>query len=106
MELDGEDILPTYHEKVKVFRSPGRAPHSLAHWLEALQPNPQARRPEEVKKHLVGLVPGYRVPYGPHKISGGFFHRDSRRRTSSAAFLAAQLEAAACCGTRQVLRQL
>ena len=72
LKLDGEDILPTYHEKIKIFRARGGRPAAaLAHWLETLQFMLQARTTEEVKAHLVSLVPGYRageiVPIEPEK---------------------------------------
>jgi FlaA1/EpsC-like NDP-sugar epimerase len=61
LHLAGEDIVPTYHEKIKIFKSrSGRAPSSLAHWLEALQFMLKARRAEDVKAHLIKLVPAYR----------------------------------------------
>ncbi|HLI86682.1 MAG TPA: nucleoside-diphosphate sugar epimerase/dehydratase [Bryobacteraceae bacterium] len=59
LQLAGEDIVPTYHEKIKIFKSRGRAPAQLAQWLEALQFMLKARRVEDAKAHLAGLVPAY-----------------------------------------------
>jgi FlaA1/EpsC-like NDP-sugar epimerase len=53
----GEDILPTYHEKIKIFQSRGCAPKELVQWLEVLQFLHKSRRAKEVKRHLVSLVP-------------------------------------------------
>jgi FlaA1/EpsC-like NDP-sugar epimerase len=65
LKLDAEDIAPTFHEKIKIFRSRnGRVPASLAHWLETMQFMIKARSAEEAKAHLVSLVPGYRSGVG------------------------------------------
>jgi FlaA1/EpsC-like NDP-sugar epimerase len=61
LKLDGEDIVPTYHEKIKIFKSRSRAPASLAHWLETLQFIIKSRRAEDAKTHLISLVPAYRT---------------------------------------------
>jgi FlaA1/EpsC-like NDP-sugar epimerase len=60
LQIDGEDVLPTYHEKIKIFRSRTRPPESLVHWFETLQFMLQARETDEVKRHLLSLVPRYR----------------------------------------------
>jgi FlaA1/EpsC-like NDP-sugar epimerase len=37
VRLDGEDVLPTYHEKIRRFRRQGPGPEVLMDWLENLR---------------------------------------------------------------------
>lgn len=59
LRMDTEDMVPTYHEKIKIFRSaaPNRA--HVAAWLDQLQRLVRAGDAEEVKSHLLELVPEY-----------------------------------------------
>jgi FlaA1/EpsC-like NDP-sugar epimerase len=59
LSLDGEDILPTFHEKIKIFRSRGPGRAHLVRWLERLQFLLKTRDAREVKAHLLTLVPEY-----------------------------------------------
>jgi FlaA1/EpsC-like NDP-sugar epimerase len=59
LSTDSEDILPTYHDKIKIFRSPAPAPHNLSSWLGQLQLLISAGNADAVKSHLLELVPEY-----------------------------------------------
>jgi FlaA1/EpsC-like NDP-sugar epimerase len=59
LKLQGEDILPTYHEKIKIFRSHGPGTQYLAHWLDMLRVLVGERDSEGVRAHLNALVPEY-----------------------------------------------
>jgi FlaA1/EpsC-like NDP-sugar epimerase len=54
-----EDMLPTYHEKIKIFGSPVAAPEGLAAWVAELQTLTRTGDAERVKAHLLELVPEY-----------------------------------------------
>jgi len=60
LRLDSEDILPTYHDKIKIFRSSKPRPQYLLRWLESLRRVLQVRNSAEVTSHLMALVPEYR----------------------------------------------
>jgi FlaA1/EpsC-like NDP-sugar epimerase len=62
LKLDGEDILPTYHEKIKIFRSHGPGAQYLGRWLYMLRKLIEERNAENVRAHLAELVPEYVVP--------------------------------------------
>jgi FlaA1/EpsC-like NDP-sugar epimerase len=59
LSMDGEDMLPTYHEKVKIFRSTVPERQRIAAWMKQLQMLIDDADPEEVKAHLLKLVPEY-----------------------------------------------
>jgi FlaA1/EpsC-like NDP-sugar epimerase len=60
LQMEGEDMLPTYHEKIKIFRSEGPSPAALTQWLETLRfLLKQGGAQEEVKRHLIALAPTY-----------------------------------------------
>jgi len=59
LRMEGEDMLPTYHEKIKIFRSDRTSPVSLTHWLETLRFMLKEPDPEEIKRHLIALAPTY-----------------------------------------------
>jgi FlaA1/EpsC-like NDP-sugar epimerase len=62
LQMEGEDMLPTYHEKIKIFRSEGPTPAALTQWLETLRfLLKQVGAQEEVKRHLIALAPTYRA---------------------------------------------
>jgi Predicted nucleoside-diphosphate sugar epimerases len=54
-----ENMLPTYHEKIRIFRSPLEAPEDLAAWVADLQTLTRTGDAERVKSHLLELVPEY-----------------------------------------------
>jgi FlaA1/EpsC-like NDP-sugar epimerase len=59
LSMDTEDMLPTYHEKIKIFRSAGAVQYPIATWLEQLAMLVRAGDVEQVKSHLLQLVPEY-----------------------------------------------
>jgi FlaA1/EpsC-like NDP-sugar epimerase len=59
LSTDGEDMLPTYHEKIKIFRSPAHTRQNLTSWLDRLQMILNEGDADEVKSHLLELVPEY-----------------------------------------------
>jgi len=59
--LDGEHIVPTYHEKVKIFHCPPRPRQYLVQWLSELRLLTKARDDQAVLSHLVKLVPEYQT---------------------------------------------
>lgn len=59
LSTDGEDMLPTYHEKIKIFRSPAPIRQNLTPWLDRLQMILNEGDADEVKSHLLELVPEY-----------------------------------------------
>lgn len=72
LSLDGEDILPTFHDKIKIFRSrcPDRA--HVKRWLAELQFLLKTRDAREVKAHLLTLVPEYQAhPHAAVAVAGG-----------------------------------
>ncbi len=59
LRLDNEDILTTYHDKIKIFRSGKPRPQYVARWLESLRRVLQNRNGAEVITQLMALVPEY-----------------------------------------------
>ena len=59
VRLDGEDVLPTYHEKIRRFRRQGPGPEVLMDWLENLRLLLAAGNVQAIKLHLARLVPEY-----------------------------------------------
>ncbi len=59
ISLEGENILPTYHEKIRRFRGQGPSRESLVDWLENLRILLAAENTQAVKAHLTRLVPEY-----------------------------------------------
>lgn len=59
IRLEGENILPTYHEKIRRFRGPVPGRESLVDWLENLRILLAAENTQSVKAHLARLVPEY-----------------------------------------------
>lgn len=59
VRLNGENILPTYHEKIRRFRSRGPAPQVLLRWLETLRMLLMMGDGAALKAHLMRLVPEY-----------------------------------------------
>ena len=66
LRMEGEDMLPTYHEKIKIFRSDRPSPVSLTHWLETLRFMLKEPDPDEIKRHLIELAPTYQ----PRAVAG------------------------------------
>jgi FlaA1/EpsC-like NDP-sugar epimerase len=59
VRMDSEDMLPTHHEKIKIFRSAPPVRSQIAEWLDDLHLLLRAGDSEEVKSHLLKLVPEY-----------------------------------------------
>ncbi len=59
INTDSEDMQPTYHEKIKIFRSAAAAPDDIASWIAQLQTLTRAGDADRVKAHLLDLVPEY-----------------------------------------------
>lgn len=59
LRFPAETVLPTYHEKIKIFKARSIAPGLVAEWLDALEPLLEARDAAAVKSHLLELVPEY-----------------------------------------------
>ena len=59
INTDTEDMMQTYHEKIKIFRSPLPAPEDIATWITQLELLTQAGDADRVKGHLLKLVPEY-----------------------------------------------
>jgi len=60
ISLEGEDMLPTYHEKIRIFQGQKTAPDVLAGWLEQLQLLIARRESARILEHLAILVPEYK----------------------------------------------
>lgn len=59
LSMDSEDILPTYHEKVKIFRSSLLPPGQIGSWLKHLEWLIEEGDSQEIRGHLLELVPEY-----------------------------------------------
>jgi FlaA1/EpsC-like NDP-sugar epimerase len=59
LRLDREDIVPTFHEKIKVFRSRGPEAAYLREWIGTLRILLDGRNGAGVRAHLMTLVPEY-----------------------------------------------
>ena len=59
LSTDGEHILPTYHNKVKIFSTPGPGRDYVANWIEELRLLTNSRDEDDVLNHLAKLVPEY-----------------------------------------------
>jgi FlaA1/EpsC-like NDP-sugar epimerase len=59
LQLNGEDVLPTPHEKIRRFRSEAPNPQYLARWLERLRILLMEGNSQALKSHLLVLVPEY-----------------------------------------------
>src|SRR5262249_52850234 len=58
--FDGENMLPTYHEKIRIFRGTLVEPNALSAWIDQLQVLIVRRDVDRIVAHLRGLVPEYR----------------------------------------------
>jgi FlaA1/EpsC-like NDP-sugar epimerase len=57
--LEGEDMMPTYHEKIRIFKGPAMEPEVLSVWLDQLQLLMARRDVPKILTHLAALVPEY-----------------------------------------------
>lgn len=60
LTLEGENIRPTYHEKIKIFQAPPLDSTRLEVWLLELQALLETRDAGAVVEHLKELVPEYK----------------------------------------------
>jgi len=56
----GENIVPTYHEKIKIFKGPNVRAEEIENWIRGLDVLLRRRNPLTVVEHLKQLVPEYR----------------------------------------------
>jgi len=65
---EGENILPTYHEKIKILREPALNHSQVLEWLTELERLLSKRDEPGSVQHLVRLVPEYAIrrPVGSH----------------------------------------
>jgi FlaA1/EpsC-like NDP-sugar epimerase len=59
ISLDGENILPTYHEKIRIFKGAEVKPAIVTTWLNQLQLLVARRDIPKIHAHLADLVPEY-----------------------------------------------
>src|SRR5262249_57539283 len=57
--LDGENMFPTYHEKIRIFRGTVVEPDNLSAWMDQLQLLISRRDTDRILVHLTALVPEY-----------------------------------------------
>jgi FlaA1/EpsC-like NDP-sugar epimerase len=57
--FDGENMLPTYHEKIRIFKGGVTSQEALTSWLEQLQVFVTHRDTARVLTHIAALVPEY-----------------------------------------------
>src|SRR4029077_8840357 len=57
--MEGEHMMPTYHEKIRIFKGPSLQPEDLSIWLDQLQLLMARRDVSRVLAHLAALVPEY-----------------------------------------------
>jgi FlaA1/EpsC-like NDP-sugar epimerase len=57
--LEGEDMMPTYHQKIRIFKGPALQPQVISDWLDQLQLLMARRDITRIRTHLAGLVPEY-----------------------------------------------
>jgi FlaA1/EpsC-like NDP-sugar epimerase len=73
LTLEGENILATYHEKIKIFQAPPLDSTRLEVWLLELQALLEARDAGSVVEHLKELVPEYQPGelWGEARVGAG-----------------------------------
>jgi FlaA1/EpsC-like NDP-sugar epimerase len=59
ISMDGENMLPTYHEKIRIFKGEGESAQRIATWLAALRGHIARWDAPAVQTHLQALVPEY-----------------------------------------------
>ena len=56
----GENMLPTYHEKIQIFQEPPLSWEAITSWVNGLEALLAARQEQEIVEHILELVPEYR----------------------------------------------
>jgi FlaA1/EpsC-like NDP-sugar epimerase len=61
-EINGQDesMLPTYHEKIKIFQEPPLDQETITAWIDGLEQLLAARQDEHVIEYIGELIPEYR----------------------------------------------
>src|SRR5215831_448987 len=57
--FEGENMLPTYHEKIRIFRGTVVEPDNLSAWMDQLQLLISRRDTDRILVHLEAVVPEY-----------------------------------------------
>jgi FlaA1/EpsC-like NDP-sugar epimerase len=57
--IEGENIVPTYHDKVRIFRGPTKSTAVVERWLARLQALLERDDESAIIEHLKGFVPEY-----------------------------------------------
>jgi FlaA1/EpsC-like NDP-sugar epimerase len=60
MNSQGENRLPTYHEKIKIFQEPPISYETITKWIDGMQQILSARQEQAVIEHIKELIPEYR----------------------------------------------
>ncbi len=59
LRTEGEDIMPTYHPKIRIFRAVGVGEGRMIEWLREAQLLVDRRKPIALVRHMAELVPEY-----------------------------------------------
>jgi FlaA1/EpsC-like NDP-sugar epimerase len=85
LRIEGENISPTYHDKIKIFTGTRLTRSQLEAWLSPLMTLVEARDAEAVLSHLRTLVPEYQPqpPFRgcaeqPQTLTASYQRRDAR----------------------------
>jgi FlaA1/EpsC-like NDP-sugar epimerase len=70
LRIEGENISPTYHEKIKIFSGVRLTRKQLDSWLSQLTVLIEARNPNAIITHLRSLVPEYQPQYMARATGG------------------------------------
>jgi FlaA1/EpsC-like NDP-sugar epimerase len=65
--LEGESMLPTYHEKIRIFQGEKVESDAIASWLNRLQLLIARREVARILDHLAALVPEYKMQKSPER---------------------------------------
>jgi len=59
MNTEDESMLPTYHEKIRIFQEPPEDQRTIEYWIDKLEDLVSDREEQEIITHIRGLVPEY-----------------------------------------------
>jgi FlaA1/EpsC-like NDP-sugar epimerase len=60
MNTEDESMLPTYHEKIRIFQEPPEDQRTIEYWIDKLEDLVSDREEQEIITHIRDLVPEYR----------------------------------------------
>src|SRR5262249_2555136 len=63
--LDGENLVPTYHEKIRIYKGKDVEAEVVANWLSQLRVLIDQGASNVIRRHLAGLVPKYQAQNAP-----------------------------------------